>query len=146
MCNEQYLNKENKRKMTTWLKSNNSIFVTFQIGVDKYIGGLTGAINKTCLKEIPVSESSFRTFVKSNTSSAKVKLAENKAKLLVQKKYNEQIMLLEREKLERQRKLEDQKRKFEEEFEYNQKRKSTEMAREQLEYDILEMKLSKLKT
>lgn len=124
-CNAQLLNSDNKITQEIWLKNQNSLFVNNQITVSKYISNLketVGARKKVYAKSV-LSNSSCKT----SASSARVKLAENKAKIVAEKAFNEELEVLEKEKLEHQRKM-----------------REVELKRKEIENTVLEAELNKL--
>ena len=129
-CIEQDLTEENEeKKRQKWLATNNSVFVDFQINFQKYIEELS---NPSRSKQYVSQKSlSVASSVKSSTSSARVRLAENKAKIIAEKAYNEKIAALENKLVQQEQ-------------EHKRKLREAETERKLLENSVLEQELDKL--
>jgi len=116
------LNEDEVKNGEAWLAERKPAIVTLRISFEQYSNRLRGAIPKTAR-----SRHSHVSSACSRTSSARVKLAELKAKLAADKVYNEKLNELKLQEVQREielRKLEEEKQK--------------------IEHDVLEAELTKL--
>ena len=137
-------------KRTEWWSTNYSSIIGLRVSYEKYIKNITGAYPKIPQsKKSLKSNASFIGSACSNTSSAIVRLAENKAKLIAEKERNSKMFELRREELQRKQQIEQEKltRKAmneEEELEYQRKVKIIENNALETETMVLEAELLKL--
>jgi len=124
--NQENLTEDSQQRRTTWWSENYSSIVQTRIDVEKYMQQLTGAIAKK--QKSAITRRSSVSLV-SKTSSARVKLAERKAKLIAEKAFEKTLIDLEDAELKHKRKL-----------------RETETAKLELEQSILEKELDKLDT
>jgi len=152
------LDEVEEQKMNSWLSPHKSDFVNLQITYQKYLEELHGVKPKKLPSNRSyISRASSRA---SNSSSARIKLAEMKAKLAADKIYNVKINQLKLEEFEQSKRkeaedFEKRKRKEVEDFEERKRTEAEELEREmkmkvieeerlEMEHNVLESELSKL--
>ena len=144
-------------KRDIWWSNNYSNIIAQRVSFEKYMAGLTGAIPKiTRSRKSMRSNCSSRASNASNTSSARIKLAETKAKMIADREKIVKLMELEKEEMNRRKQVEEDelKRKKEElqrkssneekELEHKRKMMILENNALQMEHQILQAELSKL--
>ena len=95
-CNEQELDEDDNRARSDWLQSNDSLFVTFQLHVEKYLRTLV-ADSQIHGADVNSLESGSNQSVSTSRSLSRVRLAERKAKLKAEKRFNSNMQELEKE-------------------------------------------------
>ena len=92
---------ENKELLDEWINKNKPAMVNLQIATENYLKTLTNTVSqKAGSIKSHSSQATSGLTTRSHTSSARIKLAEKKAKLTAEKFYNERLTQLEKEELQ----------------------------------------------